>query len=69
MNQKDHQQYLPTQSIIQNRQTLVLRSRKKNLSDLFNFTVTLLEGDGNKISFPSNETTAPIIGIKIQIVK
>ena len=26
----------------------------KNLSDLFNFTFTLLDGSGNKITFPSN---------------
>ena len=25
------------------------------MSDLFNFTVTLLDSDGNKITFPSNE--------------
>ena len=26
----------------------------KNASDLFNFTITLLEGTGNKVTFPSN---------------
>ena len=41
----------------------------KNVSDLFNFTVTLLDSDGNKIAFPSNETKVPIIGFKIQIAK
>ena len=28
----------------------------KDISDLFNFTITLLDGSGNKITFPSNET-------------
>ena len=41
----------------------------KNAFDLFNFTVTLLDGSGNKITFPSNETKIPTIGFKIQIVK
>ena len=41
----------------------------KNVSDLFNFTVTLLDGSGNKTTFPSNETEIPVIGFKIQIVK
>ena len=33
----------------------------KNVSDLFNFTMTLLDGKGNKITFPSNETKVPVI--------
>ena len=41
----------------------------KNVSDLFNFTITLLDGKGNKITFPSNEAKVPVIGFKIQIVK
>ena len=41
----------------------------KNISDLFNFTITLLDGKGNKITFPSNKAKAPVIGFKIQIVK
>ena len=28
----------------------------KNVSDLFNFTITLLNSDGNEITFPSDET-------------
>ena len=31
----------------------------ENISDLFNFTVALLYGSGNKITFPSNETKVP----------
>ena len=41
----------------------------KNVPDLFNFTVTLLDGSGNKITFPLNETKVPTMGFKIQIVK
>ena len=41
----------------------------KNVSDLFNFTITLLDGKGNKITFPSNKMRVPVIGFKIQIVK
>ena len=41
----------------------------KKVSDLSNFTVTLLDGSGNKITFPSNETKILTIGFKIQIAK
>ena len=41
----------------------------KNVSDLFNFTITLLDGSGSVITFPSNETIAPTLSFKIQIVK
>lgn len=41
----------------------------KNVSALFNFTITLVDGKGSKITFPSNETKVPVIGFKIQIVK
>ena len=37
----------------------------KNVFDLFNFTITLLDGSGNKITFPSNETKVPTMGFKI----
>ena len=36
----------------------------KNVSDLFNFTITLLDGKGNKITFPSNETKVPVKWMK-----
>ena len=39
-----------------------------NLSDLLQFTVTLLEGDGKKIVFPAEEKKTPIISFEIQIV-
>ena len=41
----------------------------KNVSDLFIFTMTLLDSKGNEITFPSNETKVPVIGFKIQIFK
>ena len=40
----------------------------KNISDLLNFSVTLLAGDGQNIKFPSSEKKIPIINFKIQIV-
>ena len=41
----------------------------KNIFDLFNFTITLLDGSGNVITFPSNEAKVPTLNFKIQIVK
>ena len=41
----------------------------QNISDLLNFTVTLLDGNGNKLAFPHSEKKTPIIGFKIQIVR
>ena len=41
----------------------------KNISDLLNFSVTLLAGDGQNIKFPSTEKKIPIINFKIQIIK
>ena len=41
----------------------------KNVSDLFNFTITLLDKLGNVITFPSSETIVPTLSFKIQIVK
>ena len=40
----------------------------KNISDLLNFSVTLLAGEGQNIKFPSLEKKIPIINFKIQIV-
>ena len=39
----------------------------KTISDLLNFSVTLLAGDGQNIKFPSSEKKIPIINFKIQI--
>ena len=41
----------------------------KDVSNLFDFTITLLDGNGNKITFPSKEIKVPLIGFKIQIIK
>ena len=40
----------------------------KNISDLLNFSVTLLAGDSQNIKFPSSEKKIPIINFKIQIL-
>ena len=39
-----------------------------NLSDLLQFTVTLLDGDSKKIVFPAEEKKTPIISFEIQVV-
>ena len=41
----------------------------KNISDLLNFSVTLVDGSNNIIKFPSSEKKLPIINFKIQIIK
>ena len=40
----------------------------KNISDLLNFSVTLLAGDSQNIKFPSLEKKIPTINFKTQIV-
>ena len=41
----------------------------RQISDLLNFTVILLDGNGKEIKFPANEKKLPIINFQIQIVK
>ena len=41
----------------------------KNMRNLLNFTVTLLDGSGNKITFSSDETKVPTLSFKVQIIK
>ena len=41
----------------------------KNITDLLQFSMTLLDGAGKKITFPANETKLPIINFTIQILK
>ena len=41
----------------------------KKVFDLFNFTITLLDGLGNIITLSSNKTKVPTLSFKIQIVK
>ena len=41
----------------------------KNISDLLNFSVTLVDGSGQDIKFPSGKKKLPILNFKIQIIK
>ena len=41
----------------------------KNVSDLLNFSVTLVDGTNNIIKFPKGEKKLPIISFQIQIIK
>ena len=41
----------------------------KNIADLLQFSVTLLDGSGKEIAFRKNETKLPIISFTIQIIK
>ena len=47
----------------------VLAFTAKNESDLLNFTITLLDGSSNNITFRSSKTKAPTLSFKIQIAK
>ena len=40
----------------------------KNFSNLFNFSMTLVDSDGNNIGFPKSETKIPIVNFIIQII-
>ena len=39
----------------------------KNITDLISFTVTLLEGNRKKLTFPSNEKKIPNIGLELKL--
>ena len=41
----------------------------RNISDLLNFSVTLVDGSNNIIKFPATEKKLPTINFKIQIIK
>ena len=41
----------------------------RNIADLLQFSVTLLDGSGKEIAFAKNETKLPIISFSIQILK
>ena len=41
----------------------------KNIADLLQFSVTLLDGSGKEITFAKDETKLPIISFSIQILK
>ena len=40
----------------------------KNFSDLLNFSITLVDSDGNNIEFPKSQTKIPIVNFIIQII-
>ena len=40
----------------------------KNFSDLLNFSITLVDSDGNNINFPKTEKKIPIVNFIIQII-
>ena len=40
----------------------------KTFSDLLNFSITLVNSDGNNIRFPKSETKIPIVNFIIQII-
>ena len=39
----------------------------RSISDILNFTVTLLDGNGNKLAFPNSKTKTLTLSFKIQI--
>ena len=48
---------------------IALAFTTKNISDLLNFSVRLVDGRGKDIKFISTEKKIPIINFKIQIIK
>ena len=40
----------------------------QSISDLLNFTVTLLDCNGNKLAFPNDETKTPTLGCKFKLL-
>ena len=53
---------------ISNSPHIAIAFQTKNISDLSNFSVTLLASDGNNITFPETEKKLPILNFKIQII-
>ena len=58
-----------SENLNQNSDHLAFSFITKNISDLLQFSVTLLDGAGKQIAFPTNETKVPIINFTIQILK
>ena len=48
---------------------IALPFKTNNISDILNFSVTLVDGEGNKIDFKEGETQLPLINFEIQILK
>ena len=58
-----------SENLNQNSNHLAFSFITKNITDLLQFSVTLLDGAGKKITFPADETKLPIINFTIQILK
>ena len=58
-----------SEDVTRNNNQLAFSFITKNITDLLQFSVTLLDGTGQKITFPDNETKLPIINCSIQILK
>ena len=58
-----------SEDINRNNNHLAFSFITKNIADLLQFSITLLDGAGKAITFPTNETKLPIINFTIQIIK
>ena len=58
-----------SEDINQNNNHLAFSFITKNIADLLQFSVTLLDGAGKQITFPADETKLPIISFTIEIIK
>ena len=58
-----------SENLNQNSDHLAFSFITKNITDLLQFSITLLDGAGKKITFPANETKLPIVNFTIQILK
>ena len=61
--------FLDSEDIARETNHLAFAFTTKNISDLLNFSVTLVDGSNNIIKFPATEKKLPIINFKIQIIK
>ena len=58
-----------SENLNQNSDHLAFSFITKNITDLLQFSITLLDGAGKKITFPADETKLPIINFTIQVLK
>ena len=58
-----------SENLNQNSDHLAFSFITKNITDLLQFSITLLDGAGKKITFPADETKLPIINFTVQILK
>ena len=58
-----------SENLNQNSDHLAFSFITKNITDLLQFSITLLDGAGKKITFHADETKLPIINFTIQILK